>query len=220
MSNTLIILAVLGVVNFLIRKFAATKTKATLSASEDGPARKPEVSASKAVSAATTASGEPQPTWWARTAKALQEASEQADSGELIQTILKSANTSQIASKAQAQINATLAAATAAARAASQPKPVKVPGKVKRASQAPIGVTYSQREAPQATPHSAVHEPDTKPISAIDSLIASRMSQKIGSITASNRPAGRNRKWTARSMRQGIIMAEILSPPLALRSPR
>ena len=57
-----------------------------------------------------------------------------------------------------------------------------------------------------------------KPISAIDALVASRLSQRIAPMTQAEHAAKPKAIWNAKSMRQGLIMAEILSPPIALRS--
>jgi hypothetical protein len=56
-----------------------------------------------------------------------------------------------------------------------------------------------------------------KPISAIDALVASRLSQRIAPMSQIGQATQARRTWNAKSMRQGVIMAEILSPAIALR---
>ncbi len=210
MSNTVILLVVLGVINFLIKKFAAKPATPQSMADEQLGARQSQPS----VTISAQASAEIAARKFADQARALG---------------LIDENGNAISSRRPVM---------PAAPDAAKIKPMKT----QRVTQKPIGVTDFAPKAPviarnrtasstvspavalsgsvQSAIVSQITQSQTpqKPISAIDALIASRLSQRIAPMTQPGHAAKPKAIWNAKSMRQGLIMAEILSPPIALRS--
>ena len=225
MSNTLIILAVLGVINFLIKKFASKPVDPAGNENERTGARP--IPSSAPASQQTTPSQ--------RVVRAFNDQARALglidERGNLVSSTSQVAVGAQPAARSSVQLSAQSTAQTS-----PKPKPIKGP----RVSQKPIGVTdftpkdsalkrskTAQAAVSSVMPNvdsavspiiskSALRRSPNRPISAIDALVASRLSQRI-SLDSHGQTAQPKRIWNAKSMRQGMVMAEILSPPIALR---
>ena len=221
MSNTLIILVVLGVINFLIKKFASKPKEPQAGQTTQMPRmqqasarRNDETSDARAMPVASKSSLQ----------SSLEHAARRfADQARALGLVDEQGNYISSSEPAQPVV--------------ANPKPIKVA----RVSQKPIGVTdfapkdsaFKRSRTVQAAvssvvanadssvspiiSKSAIRQSPTRPISAIDALVASRLSQRI-SLDSHGQTAQPKRIWNAKSMRQGMVMAEILSPPLALRA--
>jgi len=226
MSNTLIILVVLGVINFLIKKFA--------SKSVDPAGNENERPGARPIQSSAPASQQTSPSQ--RVARAFNDQARALglidEHGNLVSP------TSQVTVGAQ---SATRSSVQPSAQSTSQTSPKPKPIKGPRVSQKPIGVTdFAPKDSTLKRSRtvqsavtavvagadsavspiiskSAMRQSPTRPISAIDALIASRLSQRI-SLDSHGQTAQPKRIWNAKSMRQGMVMAEILSPPVALRA--
>ena len=225
MSNTLILLAVLGVINFLIKKFAKKPADPQASQSPQMPQA---TQAARSMRDENPDERAMQPSAQTSARNALENAARKfADQARALGLVDENGN--YISSREPV---APVAAAT------TQPMQ---PSRAKRAAQRPITVTDFPLKA--ATPPRTRTGQSTvspvvalsvsqaalvskisqslgpkKPISAIDALVASRLSQRIAPMTQAEHAAKPKAIWNAKSMRQGLIMAEILSPPIALRS--
>ena len=225
MSNTLILLAVLGVINFLIKKFAKKPADPQASQSPQMPQA---TQAARSMRDDNPDERAMQPSAQTSARNALENAARKfADQARALGLVDENGN--YISSREPV---APVAAAT------TQPMQ---PSRAKRAAQRPITVTdfplkaatSPRTRAGQSTVSPVVALSVTqaalvskisqslgpkKPISAIDALVASRLSQRIAPMTQAEHAAKPKAIWNAKSMRQGLIMAEILSPPIALRS--
>ena len=233
MSNTLIILAVLGVINFLIKKFASKPVDPAGNENER-PSARPMQSSTRdpqQIMAEISARG------FNAQARALGLIDEK---GNLVSSNLQVAVGAQPTAISAVQRSAQ-PSSQPSSQSSSQPSAHPKPIKVARVSQKPIGVTdfapkdsaFKRSRTVQAAVSSVVANADSsvspiisksalrrspnRPISAIDALVASRLSQRI-SLDSHGQTAQPKRIWNAKSMRQGMVMAEILSPPLALRA--
>ena len=226
MSNTLILLAVLGVINFLIKKFATKPTDAQASQSPQMP---------QATQAARSMRDENPD------ARAMQSAEQPSARNALENAARKFADQARALGLVDENGHSISSREPVAPVASATTQPTQ-PSRAKRAAQRPITVTDFAPKTPvivrnrtvssavspaivlSASVQSAVVSKITqsqtpkKPISAIDALIASRLSQRIAPMTRAEHAAKPKGIWNAKSMRQGLIMAEILSPPIALRS--
>lgn len=224
MSNTLILLAVLGVINFLIKKFATKPTDAQASQSPQMPQA---TQAARSMRDENPDERAMQPSAQTSARNALENAARKfADQARALGLVDEIGN--YISSREPV---APVAAAT------TKPMP---PSRAKRAAQRPITVTdfplkaatSVRTKAGQSTVSPAVALSVTqaalvskisqnlgpkKTISAIDALVASRLSQRIAPMSQIGQATQARRTWNANSMRQGVIMAEILSPAIALR---
>ena len=218
MSNMFILLAVLGIINFLIKKFSS----------------KPKVEPNLE----NTKPGSPQ----------LQPASRTIDSPAVnLRSRIASTQTSlelaarKFADQARALGLVDEEGNYVSLRLSSAPVAVPPnPAKTLRIQQKPIGVTdfapkpsSSGNSAGQSTGTptvaiapgnssipvtSALGQSTQRPISAIDSLLSSRLSQRIGPMAKTGQALKPKRMLNPQSLRQGVIMAEILSRPIALRA--
>lgn len=226
MSNTLILLAVLGVINFLIKKFATKPTDAQASQSPQMP---------QATQAARSMRDENPD------ARAMQPAEQPSARNALENAARKFADQARALGLVDENGHSISSREPVAPVAAATTKPTQ-PSRVKRAAQRPITVTDFAPKAPvsgrnrtasptvspavallgsvQSTVVNKITQSQfpKRPISAIDALVASRLSQRIAPMTQEGHAAKPKGIWNAKSMRQGLIMAEILSPPIALRS--
>ena len=226
MSNTLILLAVLGVINFLIKKFATKPTDAQASQSPQMP---------QATQAARSMRDEN------RDARAMQPAEQPSARIALENVARKFADQARALGLVDENGHSISSREPVAPVASATTQPTQ-PSRAKRAAQRPITVTDFAPKTPvivrnrtvssavspaivlSASVQSAVVSKITqsqfpkRPISAIDALVASRLSQRIAPMTQEGHAAKPKGIWNAKSMRQGLIMAEILSPPIALRS--
>ena len=226
MSNTLILLAVLGVINFLIKKFAKKPADPQASQSPQMPQA---TQAARSMRDENPDKRAAQPAAQTSARNALENAARKfADQARALGLVDENGN--YISSREPV---APVAAAT------TQPTQ---PSRAKRAAQKPITVTDFAPKAPvigrnrtassaaspsvvlsglvQSSVISKITQSQTpkRPMSAIDALIASRLSQRIAPMTQEGHAAKPKGIWNVKSMRQGVIMAEILSPPIALRS--
>ena len=225
MSNTLILLAVLGVINFLIKKFA---TKPTDPQASQSPQMPQGTQAARSMRDENTDERAMQPAAQTSARNALENAARKfADQARALGLVDEKGH--YISSREPV---APVVAAT------TQPMQ---PSRAKRAAQRPITVTDFPLKAAtslrtragqstvspvvalsvsQAALISKISQSlgPKKPISAIDALVASRLSQRIAPMTQAEHAAKPKAIWNAKSMRQGVVMAEILSPPIALRS--
>jgi hypothetical protein len=241
MSNTLIILIVLGVINFLIKKFASKPV--------DPAGNENERPAARPIQSSTRDSQQILAEISARKFNAQARALGLIDEkGNLVSSNLQVAVGAQPTAISAVQRSAHASSqpssqpsAQPSSQSSSQPSAHPKPLKVVRVSQKPIGVTdfapkdsiLKRSRTVQAAvtavvagadsavspiiSKSAMRQSPTRPISAIDALIASRLSQRISS-DSHGQTAQPKRIWNAKSMRQGMVMAEILSPPVALRA--
>ncbi len=225
MSNTLILLVVLGVINFLIKKFATKPTDAQASQSPQMPQA---TQAARSMRDENPDERAMQPSAQTSARNALENAARKfADQARALGLVDENGN--YISSREPV---APVAAATT--------KPMQ-PSRAKRAVQRPITVTDFAPKAPvsgrnriasptgspavallgsvQSTVVNKITQSQfpKRPISAIDALVASRLSQRIAPMTQEGHAAKPKGIWNAKSMRHGLIMAEILSPPIALR---
>ena len=237
MSNTLIILIVIGVINFLIKKFASKPV--------DPAGNENERPAARPIQSSTRDSQQILAEISARKFNAQARALGLIDEkGNLVSSNLQVAVGAQPTAISAVQRSAqpsSQPSAQPSSQSSSQPSAHPKPLKVVRVSQKPIGVTdfapkdsaLKRSRTVQAAvtavvagadsavspiiSKSAMRQSPTRPISAIDALIASRLSQRISS-DSHGQTAQPKRIWNAKSMRQGMVMAEILSPPVALRA--
>ena len=224
MSNTLILLLVLGVINFLIKKFASkpkqpeeSQTPQMTQMNKSAVSMRDEIPEARAVQSSTSPS----------MVNALEAAARKfADQARALGLVDENGN--YISSREPV---APVAAATT--------NPMQ-PSRAKRAAQKPITVTDFPLKAATSVRTRAVQSTVSpvvalslsqaalvskisqslgpkKPISAIDALVASRLSQRIAPMSQIGQATQARRTWNAKSMRQGVIMAEILSPAIALR---
>ena len=225
MSNTLILLAVLGVINFLIKKFAKKPADPQASQSPQMPQA---TQAARSMRDENPDERAMQPSAQTSARNALENAARKfADQARALGLVDENGN--YISSREPV---APVAAATtqpmqpSRAKCAAQ-RPITVTDFPLKAATSPRPRTGQSTVSPvvalsvsQAALVSKISQSlgPKKPISAIDALVASRLSQRIAPMTQAEHAAKPKAIWNAKSMRQGLIMAEILSPPIALRS--
>ncbi len=224
MSQTLILLLVLGAINFLIKKFASkpkqpeeSQTPQMTQMNKSAVNMRDENPEVRAVQSSTSPS----------MVNALEAAARKfADQARALGLVDENGN--YISSREPvAPVAATTTnpmQPTRARRAAQRPItvtdfPLKAATSVRtRAVQSTVSpvVALSLSQAALVSKISQSLGPK-KPISAIDALVASRLSQRIAPMSQIGQATQARRTWNAKSMRQGVIMAEILSPAIALR---
>jgi hypothetical protein len=190
MTNTILLLMALGVVNWIIRKVAAS-----------GAASKSEantITRSRSVILKSTSEPEPQPAWWVRAAKAIQEAQAEA-----------SPRTSK--SVAAARIGV-----PAAARSRSRAGSALLKAPSAASIQPAMAVVHAMAAAAANTVPSQPSVSAARPLSEVDSLISQRLRARVASVDRKAVEAAPRRRPLA-EWRRGIVMAEIMGPPVSLR---
>jgi hypothetical protein len=237
MSNTLIILAVLGLINFLIKKFASKPVDPAGNENER-PGARPIQSSTRDPQQIMAEISARKFNAQARALGLIDEKGNLVSSNLQVAVGAQPPAISAVRRSAQpASQSLTQSSFQPSSQPSANPKPIKAP----RVSQKPIGVTdFAPKDSALKRSRtvqgavtsvvagadsavspiiskSAMRQSPTRPISAIDALVASRLSQRI-SLDSHGQTAQPKRIWNAKSMRQGMVMAEILSPPVALRA--